>query len=69
MFITLLLAGMTAAEANTTLTNAGLILRGAGTTSSGSGNVRALSQDVAAGEKVAPGSVITVRFGDSTVLD
>ncbi|MDY3281064.1 penicillin-binding transpeptidase domain-containing protein [Dysosmobacter sp.] len=60
--------GMTAAEANTALTNAGLILRVAGTTS-GSGNVRALSQDVAAGEKVAPGSVITVRFGDSTVLD
>ena len=61
--------GMTAAEANTALTNAGLILRVAGTTSSGSGNVRALSQDVAAGEKVDPGSVITVRFGDSTVLD
>ena len=62
-------SGMTAAEANTAITNAGLIMRVAGTTSSGSGNVRSLSQDKEPGAQLPAGSVITVRFGDSTVLD
>jgi stage V sporulation protein D (sporulation-specific penicillin-binding protein) len=61
--------GKTAAEANQLLTNAGLILKVAGATTTSSGNVRAISQDTAAGEQVAAGTVVTVRFGDSSVLD
>lgn len=61
--------GMTAAEANQALTNAGLIMRVAGTTSTDSGNVRAISQDRGEGTELAPGSVVTVRFGDSSVRD
>ena len=61
--------GLSAADANKRLTNAGLIMRIAGTTSSSSGNVYAISQDTAAGAALPPGSVVTVRFGDSSVLD
>ena len=61
--------GLTAAEANQALTNAGLIMRVAGTTSTGSGNVRAISQDREEGSQLAPGSVVTVRFGDGSVRD
>ena len=61
--------GLTAAEANQRLTNAGLIMRVAGTTSTESGNVRAISQDREEGAELAPGSVVTVRFGDSSVRD
>ena len=61
--------GMTAAEANQALTNAGLIMRVAGATSTDSGNVRAISQDRGEGTELAPGSVVTVRFGDSSVRD
>ena len=61
--------GMTAAEANRALTNAGLIMRVTGTTSTSSGNVRAITQDREAGSELPPGSVITVRFGDSSVRD
>ena len=61
--------GKTAAEANQALTNAGLIMRVTGATSTGSGNVKAISQDRAAGMELAPGSVVTVRFGDSSVRD
>lgn len=61
--------GMTASAANTALTNAGLIMKVAGTTSSTSGNVHAISQNYAAGEELAAGTVVTVQFGDSSVLD
>ncbi|MCI8802414.1 MAG: PASTA domain-containing protein [Oscillibacter sp.] len=61
--------GKTASEANTALTNAGLIMRVTGTTSTGSGNVRAITQDQPEGTELAPGSVVTVRFGDSSVRD
>ena len=61
--------GKSAAEANTAITNAGLIMRIEGTTSSSSGNVYAISQDTAAGTELLPGEVVTVRFGDSSVLD
>ncbi len=61
--------GLTAAEANQALTNAGLIMRVAGTTSTGSGNVRAISQDREENTQLPPGSVVTVRFGDSSVRD
>ena len=61
--------GKTAAEANQLLTNAGLIMKVAGATSSSSGNVRAISQSHGEGEQLAAGTVVTVQFGDSTVLD
>ncbi len=61
--------GKTAADANQTITNAGLIMRVAGTTATQSGNVHAISQDKEAGTELEPGSVVTVRFGDSSVLD
>ena len=61
--------GLSAAEANKAITNAGLIMRIAGTTSSSSGNVYPISQETAEGTDLAPGEVVTVRFGDSSVLD
>lgn len=61
--------GKTASEANAALTNAGLIMRVTGTTSTDSGNVRAISQDRPEGTELSAGSVVTVRFGDSSVLD
>ena len=61
--------GLTAAAANQRLTDAGLILKISGTTSSSSGNVVALSQDRAEGTEVPAGTVVTVQFGDNSVLD
>ena len=61
--------GKTASEANRILTNAGLIMKVAGATSSSSGNVYAISQSQAAGTQLAAGEVVTVQFGDSSVLD
>lgn len=61
--------GMTAAEANQALTNAGFIMRVTGATSTESGNVKAISQDRGEGTELVPGSVVTVRFGDSSVRD
>ena len=61
--------GRTASEANQALTNAGLIMKVTGATSTSSGNVLAISQSVPEGTQVEAGSVITVRFGDSSVLD
>ena len=61
--------GKTASEANRMLTNAGLIMKVAGATSSSSGNVYAISQSQAAGTPLAAGEVVTVQFGDSSVLD
>ena len=62
-------AGLTASAANQRLTDAGLILKISGTTSSTSGNVVALSQDRPAGTEVPAGTVVTVQFGDNSVLD
>lgn len=61
--------GQTAAAANRMLTDAGLILKVSGTTSTSSGNVKALSQNLEAGTEVEAGTVVTVQFGDSSVLD
>jgi len=61
--------GRTASEANQALTNAGLIMKVTGATSTSSGNVHAISQSVPEGTQVEAGSVVTVRFGDSSVLD
>ena len=61
--------GKTASEANKALTNAGLIMKVSGATTVSSGNVHAISQSVAAGTELEAGSVVTVQFGDSSVLD
>lgn len=61
--------GRTAAEANRMLTNAGLIMKVSGTTSTASGNVKALAQNLKEGAEVPAGTVVTVQFGDSSVLD
>lgn len=62
-------AGKSASEANKALTNAGLIMRASGATTSSSGNVHAITQDVSAGTQVPAGTVVTVQFGDNSVLD
>lgn len=61
--------GQTAAAANRMITDAGLIMKVSGTTSTSSGNVKALSQNREAGTQVEAGTVVTVQFGDSSVLD
>ena len=61
--------GKTAAEATRLLTDAGLIMKVSGTTASSSGNVKALSQNREAGTEAPAGTVVTVQFGDSSVLD
>ena len=60
--------GLTAAQANQAMTNAGLILKMSGTIS-GSGNVHAISQDIPTETELEAGSIVEVHFGDSTVLD
>lgn len=55
--------GLTAAQANTALTNAGLILRVSGAISVSSGNVYALNQSVSPGAEVPAGTVVTVQLG------
>ena len=61
--------GKSASEANKALTNTGLIMRASGATTSSSGNVHAITQDVSAGTQVPAGTVVTVQFGDNSVLD
>ena len=61
--------GLSASAANQALTNAGLIMKVTGTTASSSGNVYAISQSTAAGAEVTAGTVISVQFGDTSVLD
>ena len=61
--------GKTAEQANVALTNAGLIMKVTGTTASSSGNVHAISQSIDAQTQVKAGTVVTVQFGDSSVLD
>lgn len=60
---------LSAAAANQAMTNAGIIMKVTGTTTASSGNVSAISQSVAAGTKVAAGTVVSVQFGDHSVLD
>ena len=61
--------GKTAAEANRLLTDSGLIMKVSWTTASSSFNVKALSQNREAGTEAPAGTVVTVQFGDSSVLD
>ncbi len=59
--------GKSLTEARTVLAQEGLILRVAGT--AGSSGVRAISQDRQPGQELEAGSVVTVQFGDGSVLD
>ena len=61
--------GKSASEANKAITNAGLIMKVTGTTTASSGNVYAITQSLPAGTAVAAGTVVTVQFGDNSVLD
>ena len=61
--------GKSPSEANTALTNAGLLVRFTGTTNSDGSSVRVLSQSEEAGSQVEAGTVITVQLGDTGVLD
>ena len=58
--------GLSAAEANQALTNAGLIMKVAGATTASSGNVHAISQDKPEGTELEAGSVVTVQFGSQS---
>ena len=40
-----------------------------GTTSASSGNVYAITQSLPGGTEAAAGTVVTVQFGDNSVLD
>lgn len=61
--------GRTASEANKVLADAGLIMKVSGATSANAGNVRAISQSVAEGTELEAGTVVTIQFGDGSVLD
>ena len=61
--------GRTASEANKVLADAGLIMKVSGATTASAGNVRAISQSVAEGTELETGTVVTIQFGDSSVLD
>ena len=61
--------GKTASEANKALADAGLIMKVSGATTARAGDVHAISQSVAAGTELEAGTVVTIQFGDSTVLD
>ena len=61
--------GKTAAEANKALTDAGLIMKVSGATTVSAGNVHAIAQSETAGTELAAGTVVTIQFGDSSVLD
>ena len=61
--------GRTASEANKVLADAGLIMKVSGAITASAGNVRAISQSVAEGTELEAGTVVTIQFGDSSVLD
>lgn len=61
--------GKTAAEANKALTDAGLIMKVSGATTVSAGNVHAIAQSETAGTELSAGTVVTIQFGDSSVLD
>ena len=61
--------GMSASKANETITNAGLIMKVSGATNQSGSSVIATSQAYAEGTQLAAGTVVEVRFGDTSVLD
>lgn len=60
---------LSASEANKAMTNAGLIMKVSGATTASGGNVHAISQDKSPGSEAEAGSVVSVQFGDNSVLD
>jgi len=61
--------GLSASEANKALTEAGLIMKVAGAANRSSSTVKAISQDRSEGTQVVAGTVVEVRFGDTSVRD
>ena len=61
--------GLSASRANEALSDAGLIMKVTGNTDSASSTVIAMSQSVEAGTELAAGSVVEVRFGDTSIVD
>ena len=61
--------GMTAEQANTALTNAGLIMKVMGDTSNNSGTIRVSTQSVAEGGEVEAGTVVSVQLTDTAMVD
>ena len=61
--------GLSASRANEALTDAGLIMKVTGNTDSASSTVIAMSQSAEAGTELAAGSVVEVRFGDTSIVD
>ena len=59
-------SGLSPSEAKNTLEEMGLFLRATGVTSDGSA-MEALSQSIASGTQVAPGTVVEVRFVSSVI--
>ena len=60
------LSGLSPSEAKNTLEEMGLFLRATGVTGDGS-SMEALSQSIAAGTEVSPGTVVEVRFVSSVI--
>ena len=60
------LSGQSPSEAKNTLEDMGLFLRATGVTDSGS-DLEAMSQTIAAGTEVSPGTVVEVRFVSSVI--
>ena len=63
------MVGLSASRANEALSDAGLIMKVTGNTDSASSTVIAMSQSVEAGTELAAGSVVEVRFGDTSIVD
>ena len=61
--------GMSASKANEAITNAGLIMKVTGAVDANSSTVIAISQNYAEGTQLEAGSVVEVRFGDTSVRD
>ena len=61
--------GLSASAANKALTEAGLIMKVSGATNQSSSTVVAISQGTAEGTLVEAGTVVEVRFGDTSVRD
>ena len=61
--------GLSASEANKRLSEAGLIMKVTGNTNQSSKTVIAISQSQAQGTQLEAGSVVEVRFGDTSIQD
>ena len=61
--------GLSASAANSALSDAGLIMKVTGNTDASSSTVIAINQSVQEGSQVDAGTVVEVRFGDTSVVD